>query len=642
MRRSVFICVFLGTLVESRIAFAQINQIHVGQNVHVSQAHAHYSLGEVLLSADPNDPNRLLGCGIVYAESENRRWTVVYLSTDGGKAWQPTLETKRFQDSFDPACALGRNGLASHIVIGMEIDRETKKSSAALGVYRSTDGGNTWTQQEDIPMHFQDIDRESVAIDSTQGKFDNRVYITGESSGVQALRGPTTTPSGFAVWRSRDGGVTFEGPLKRATANHYVLETGSSVVLSDGTLISIFGDLKNSDGKTMAHNTPEESNAVLESIATTEGGDALSEAVKVDDFFMVFGDGTVAMGMPTLAVDPGDGPFRDRLYATWGDERSGRSAIRLAYSSDKGQTWSKSIVVDDVPGPVDSEGGPQNFLPTVAVNKAGVVAVTWYDRRDNPDGLGWYVRVRASLDGGDSWLSSVRVSEKPNTFQKLQKLFTFTYSPRSTHKLNDENKKAANSTHVKVGLQGRQFYAGDYAGLAADASGTFHAWWIDNRTSLAQIWSAPIVVDGKAIRNGDVTLSKLKDVSGDVNLKVVSTNYDRASNTVTLGVRLQNGSKQVIQGPVKLRLLNMSSAIGSPVAANADNHLAQPGTVWDFSSLLKDNTLKPDELSAVKRLIFRVDHPRDFFDGKTLHTDLLDFDIRVLAAGAEPHANEIR
>jgi hypothetical protein len=654
-----FVCMLLCIFFEPGIAFAQANQIHVGPNVHVSQAHANYSLGEVLLSADPADANRLLGCGVLYAESENRRWTVVYLSTDGGKTWQPTLETKRFEDSADPACALGRSGLASQIAIGVTgIDPETKKTRYALGVHRSTDGGKTWTQQEDMPMNFQGIDRESLTIDTTQGKFGNRIYITGESY-VRDLSGKSR--NGLAFWCSRDGGVTFEGPFKRETiANHYVLQPGNSVVLSDGTLVSVFGDLKNYDSNRdlVERNTPEESNAVLESITITEGGDTFSEAVKVDDFFMVWDhkDGSMStIGMPTLAADSGDGPFRDRLYATWGDERDGRSEIRLAYSSDKGKTWSRSMVIDDVLGPPDNKKGPQNFLPTVAVNKAGVVAVTWYDRRDNPDGLGWYIRLRTSLDGGDTWLPSVRVSEKPNTFSSASKLFTYANAKRSEGATSgsgreiedeaaepcDKKEKTKNPTHVNIDFQDRQFFAGDYAGLAADAGGTFHAWWIDNRTGLAQIWSAPITVDGKAIRNGDVTLSELKDVSGDVDLKIVSSNYDRGSNKVALGVRLKNSSKKSIRGPVKLRLVNISSAIGSPSAVNADNQLAQPGAVWDFSPLLKDNVLKPDETSAVKQLLFRVDHPRDFFEGKSLHYDLLKFDIRMLAAGAEPQVKPV-
>jgi len=646
MRRLVFVCAFLCALVELQIAFAQPDQIHVGPNVHVSQADATYPLGEIMLSADPADANHLLGCGIVYGESENRRWTVAYLSMDGGETWRSTLDTKRFEDSSDEACALGRNGLALHIAIGRLLNPATKITSTVLGVYRSTDGGRTWMRPEDMPMKFQLIERESLAIDNRSSRSADTVYIAG-SSWIRGLAHEDATGfGGFGVWRSRDGGVTFDGPLKRAAAvNQLVLEPGSSAVLSDGTLVSLIGILKNYKfgSGVVARSTSEESNAVLYSVLSTDGGENLSEAVKVDDFFMVWGQkdsGALTLGMPMLAADPGDGPFRDRLYATWGDERGGRPGIRLAYSSDKGKTWSKSVLIDDVPTPADKSEGAKNFLPTVAVNKAGVVAVTWYDRRDNPDGLGWYVRLRASLDGGDTWLPSIRVSEKPNTFS--HKLFTFANAPGQYGYTSDEKDTVERPIHVTVGLQLRQFYAGDYAGLAADASGTFHALWIDDRTGLAQIWSAPIVVLGKAIRNGDAALAALTDVSGEVQLKIVSSKYDRESNAVLLGIRLQNSSRESIRGPVKLRLVNVSSTIGNPSAANADNELTRPGAVWDFSSLLTENVLKPGETSPVRQLVFHINNPRDFFDGKILHTDLLNFDIRVLAAGAESLAKAVR
>jgi len=639
----VFACVFLMLLGNHVTAFSQTPQIYVGANVHVSQAHETYPMGEVLISADPSDRNRLLGCGIVYAESENRRWTVVYLSKDAGKTWQPTLETKRFEDSSDPACSLGRNGLASHVTIG-HIDEK----QYVLGVYRSVDGGQTWAQQEDMPMTFQGIDRESLTIDTTQGKFRDTTYISGASI-VQDLGGGYK--DAFAVWRSRDGGATYEGPLKRsAIANHSLLQTGNGVILSDGTLVSLFADVKNSDGYIVPGSTPQERNAVLEAVTTTDGGDSLSQAVKVDDFFMVWGlkhSGALTLGMPTIAVDPSDSPFRDRLYATWADQRDGRSEIRFSYSADKGKTWSRSTVIDDVLEPADKASGPNNFLPTVAVNKASVVAVTWYDRRENPDGLGWYVRMSMSLDGGDTWTPSVRVSEKPNIFSPYEKVFTWASVVHSgadsgaievgpEHEGSIDKEQGRDAAHVSFALQGRQFYAGDYAGLAADAAGTFHAFWVDNRTGLAQIWTAPIVVEGKAIRNGSAGLAELNDVSGAVELMIVSTYYDRTSNVATIGIRLKNTSKKVIQGPLKLRLVNITSALGRPFPANADNQLTRPGAVWDFSRLLNDNVLKPYETSAVRQLIFRLDNPREFSDGKGIRNRLLDFDIRVLAGGTKP------
>src|SRR5207247_9521570 len=92
---------------------------------------------------------------------------------------------------------------------------------------------------------------------------------------------------------------------------------------------------------------------------------------------------------------------------------SGRSGILLSYSGDGGRTWSAPRTVNDdrprLKGP-----GPDDFLPDVAVNAAGVVGVAWNDRRDHPDNLAYTVRFTASLDGGDTFLPSVRVSPQPH------------------------------------------------------------------------------------------------------------------------------------------------------------------------------------------------------------------------------------
>jgi hypothetical protein len=643
MNRQLMFYTLLLVLASKNMAHGQASHIQVGFNVNVSRAHEGYSIGEVLLSSDPTDANRLLGCAIIYSESENRRWTVVYLSTDAGNTWQSTLETKAYRDSWDPACTLSRNGLAFHIAIA-----SNDMKHQILVLYRSSDRGQTWARQQEIPMTFQGIDRESIAIDGTGGQFDNRIYVTGQSL-IPDLGGGFR--NGFAIWRSRNGGMSLEGPINReARPGHYVAEPSNSVVLSDGTLVSIFGEIKHYDfsENRVPQSTPGEPNAVLEAVTATEGGDWLSEAIRVDDFFMVSPSddlGTSTLGMPTLAVDSGDGPFHGRLYATWADERDGRSEIRFTYSADGGTTWSKSIVVDDVDGPAGQKDGPQNFLPTVAVNKAGVLAVTWYDRRQNPDGLGWFVRFRTSLDGGETWLPSVRVSEKANTFSSRREILTAAAVEQlepsgDDMEIRSDGDKAIsslrrqvteNTKRLSVHFQGRQFYAGDYAGLAADASGKFHAFWIDDRTGVPQVWTAPIVVDGKAVRNGSVEFEKLQDISNEVELRIVSSNYDRDSSTVRIGICLINSSRGVIHGPLKLRLVNVSSALGNPSAVNADNHYAQPGAMWDLSSLLKHDKLEPGEYSAVKELDFRLDGPRELLDDKGIRYRLLDADVRVLA-----------
>ena len=149
-------------------------------------------------------------------------------------------------------------------------------------------------------------------------------------------------------------------------------------------------------------------------MTSKDGGESLEEASAVSDFHMLWPPLATSM-IGYLAADPGARRFKDRLYAVWPDQRSGRQEILIAHSRIRAKTWSKPLTINDDPPP--STPRPRDHLmPTVAVNRDGVVGVAWYDRRDNPDNLGWWVRFRASLDGGETFLPSVRVSEAAAAF----------------------------------------------------------------------------------------------------------------------------------------------------------------------------------------------------------------------------------
>ena len=65
--------------------------MRVGPNIQVSKDRADVPHTEVILTADPADPKRLLaGLMLRYEGSEDQ--CIGYLSTDGGVSWKPVLE----------------------------------------------------------------------------------------------------------------------------------------------------------------------------------------------------------------------------------------------------------------------------------------------------------------------------------------------------------------------------------------------------------------------------------------------------------------------------------------------------------------------------------------------------------------------
>jgi hypothetical protein len=107
-----------------------------------------------------------------------------------------------------------------------------------------------------------------------------------------------------------------------------------------------------------------------------------------------------------LAVDYSSGPHAGRTYVTWQDHADnpfGDDLIMLSYSDDGGLSWSTPTKVNQTPSDTFTD---QAFEPAVHVNDDGVVAVSYYDFRNDQSGDGelttdhWIVH---SHDGGTTW-----------------------------------------------------------------------------------------------------------------------------------------------------------------------------------------------------------------------------------------------
>jgi hypothetical protein len=300
----------------------------------------------------------------------------------------------------DPACAFGPDRTAFVAALGGDITVSGQDDSYTF-VYSSQDGGESWKD----PIRLSHTDREFLTVDTTDKKYRGRVYLNATGI-VKAIDDETVYGEnmaiGVAFFHSQDKGVSFEGPVRvLSSGGRYVLGMGNGVVLSDGLYAAIFGEQL--DRKIIADARPAKANAALKVVTSEDGGGHFARAVTVSDWFMNYGEinGSASV-VPTIAVDASAGPFRDRLYAVWPDYRSGRGEILLSTSSDRAKTWSKPTVVNDDPAVSRRDGkkGPDNSLPVVAVNSSGVVAVSWYDRRDDPKNLAWTQRMRSRWTAG--------------------------------------------------------------------------------------------------------------------------------------------------------------------------------------------------------------------------------------------------
>jgi hypothetical protein len=225
--------------------------------------------------------------------------------------------------------------------------------------------------------------------------------------------------------------------------------SGQSVVLSDGTLV------------VPCCARQWKPTFEIQIRRSTNGGESYSDeqsVVKSD-----YRKGAYSI-MPMMAADPGSKIFKDRLYLVWSQRTANDERVLMSLSKNKGLTWSMPIVLSE-------QSANEHYdavLPAVAVNRHGTVAVSWYDSRDSNGGQPrTNVRLRASLDGGTTWLPGVRVTDVPSPIE-----------------LNEP---------VRVIGPGYS-HLGDTAGLAGDAAGDFHPIWADKRTGVLQLFTATVSV----------------------------------------------------------------------------------------------------------------------------------------------------
>jgi hypothetical protein len=421
------------------------------------------------------------------------------------------------------------------------------------------------------------------------------------------------------LYHSSDGGTTFQGPIERAFLGYGLGAENSNTMLSDGTFAAFFAVTK--PGRTQGIPDNERQmppNAALYVVTSTNGGDSLNVPVKIADWRMdrPRSEGAV---LGQLGSDLSNGPFKDRMYAVYTENVDDRLQIRLSYSADKGRTWSTPRTMNDEPKPANTGSGggsgstatrgPDHILPAVAVNNAGVVLVTWYDRREFPDGSGWRIRAAASLDGGETWMPSVPVSDRPHSLAQAKIDAYVPDGPISAGRGGLPITFSANTDNFLVA-------AGHTTGLVADASGLFYPIWVDNRTGIAQLWTAPVRVNGTAMKNGRADLAQLEDVSSRVALDFAESHYDGSNGSFTATVCLKNVSRDTVRAPFKGLLTSVNSAVGTAQALGAENGVGGAGAVWNFTSLVPSGVLLPDSTSATTQLRFVVNDRHALTDGR--------------------------
>jgi hypothetical protein len=353
-------------------------------------------------------------------------------SKDGGTTWQTvtpppfTLCTGGiFERATDPWVSFGPDGAAYFMSLSFDSDPAIFGGHHAIQVSKSTDGGLHWGApvtllEENLPDAFND--KESITADPTNAKLvygiwdrlenfvlnedqaaalaasvrheHDKIVMAGRklrqmqsaaaaapaAALVPSFKGPTY------FTRSTDGGTTWD-------LAHIIYDPGADnqtigniiQVLPSGELIAVFSELLNTNqgfvafislkrstdqGFTFRPNRPIRAQQIL------SNGVFFSTGIITPNKHLGVRDAS-------LLFDPAVDPKTGALYLVWQDGRfNGVDQVAFSQSTDGGRTWSAPIKVNQTP-PAPNLLRTQAFVPAVTVNSDGVIAVTYYDFRND-------------------------------------------------------------------------------------------------------------------------------------------------------------------------------------------------------------------------------------------------------------------
>ena len=377
---------------------------------------------EPYIAVNPSNPDNLI---VVYHEdrypNDGANGVLAATSFDGGRTWQvPKLQDQpefsrcaggtesnggNFEKASDPYVAFGPDGTAYFAAISWN----HSSPEEAQFVSTSTDGGRSWGHPVAV-IRASDPDvsnaaRSVVAPDPTREHTAYLVWARRLSAPASEARGAvgfSRTTDGGETWS--EAGEIYQTPIGMGTSANKI------VVMPNGDLVNVFSELP-------MGTQPDRSSHPILAIHSTDGGSTWSKPITVATAAVAgIVDPRTGARVRTgssfndIAVDPR--PDTNTMYAVWEDARFTQERteqIAFAKSTDGGRTWADPVAVS-----TDQE--MQNFIPSVAVNDRGDVAVAWYGfaaAKSATRALETRYWIAFSKDEGQTWSAQQPVTSRP-------------------------------------------------------------------------------------------------------------------------------------------------------------------------------------------------------------------------------------
>jgi hypothetical protein len=347
---------------------------------------------EPWIAANPTNSRNLIGVW------QQDRWSnggahglIAGFSSDSGKTWSETPlpfdacapgtpADLQYQRASDPWVSFGPDGTAYAVSISFN----NTNNNNAVAVATSTDGGKTWGNAHAIIVdnepNFQFFnDKESVTADPVKVGtayvvWDRLQTPNGNPDAdlhTRAFKGPAyfaKTTDGGNTWSTPQAVVSFTASNQQTIANQIVVDPRND------TLYDFFDLIK-------PPISPSPYNVAF--IKSSDGGNTWTQPQIIASLQTVFvSDPNTGQALRTgdIIPEPAIDPNTGQLYVVWQDSRFNGGhydEVALSTSKDGGATWNAPIQVN-----TNTPSNRPGFTPSIHVNSAGVVGITYYDLRN--------------------------------------------------------------------------------------------------------------------------------------------------------------------------------------------------------------------------------------------------------------------
>lgn len=401
-------------------------------------AFSEYPESEIHAAINPNDSNH-----VIVAAIQNSGLSLefsIYTSFDFGLSWQKAAFNGILPDEIllgggDPILGFDEEGnpYFSWLTLSGELNFIIIDGFTRINRAVSYDGGLSWQ------MDAQSIDQTPIQVILILLSVDSLVdkqWIVTDLSTDSPYRGQE-----YAIYAklffNPDGSADYQIVFRKKTAGADAYLPEGLILNNDLIYLAQFASIEvdkwgNIHVIFCAQGSPSESVGIYYT-KSIDGGTSFSALKRITELQLecfpntgvACSDGIIGVDNMRLnpcvhiRADKSNGLYSGNLYVTFtangiADIPTEGADVYLIKSTDEGEHWSNPMKLSSAENP-----NLDDFYSYLEVNTKGIVNVSWYDRREDPDNIHTNYYTSISKDGGNSFETPFSLSSSASNFSEI-------------------------------------------------------------------------------------------------------------------------------------------------------------------------------------------------------------------------------